>query len=292
MTEKYNIIVSSKNRDINESISNFTIKLEKPLVATEDEYFTVNMIQFNAIKAFYAVQHNLNSDFQIIIKYDTEPDEVYELFIPQGNYDVYTLQSTLADKIVVSGSMSIEYDEVLNKFLFKDVLEQEGYSVYLKCINSGVFFGMENGVETLITSDGVYSSKFINVSGYENMIINIGGVEIENSVTNIHNKTFQHSKILGIIPVNHIVPMDSITYDNIDGGINFNYKIHNKMIEYFNLSITNEDGIVFPQMSDYLITLQFSKHSVHNELKSMNRKLEDIAIFMTALMQKAGFDDE
>lgn len=292
MKEKYNLIISSKNRTTNESISNFTVKLEKPLICNNDEYFSVNMIQFNAIKSFYAVQHNLNSDFQIIIKNHVEPDLIYELFIPEGNYNVLSLQEILAEKFIVLNTISISYNDVLNKFLFKDVLEQDGYDVYLKCINSGVFFGFENNVEMLITPEGTYSTKFVNVAGYENMIINIGGIDIENSVTNIYNSKFQHSKILGIIPVNNIIPMDSIIYDNIDGGKNFKYKIYNQTIEYFNLSITNEDGIVFPQISDYIISLQFCKHSKMNYEKTMDKKLEDIAIFMTALMEKAGMLEE
>eukprot|EP00961_Rhodomonas_salina_P201255 2714829-Rhodomonas_salina.1 len=228
-----------------------------------------------------------------MIKADGEEDQIYELFIPQGNYDVFSLRDTIAEKVVVMGTLDIEYDEKLNKFLFKDILLQEGYSVYLKCINSGVFFGMDDGVENLISPEGVYSTRFINVAGYENMIIHIGGeIDIDNSITNIINKVFQQSQILGIIPINDIVPMDSIIYNNADGGINYNYRIHNKIVSYFTLSITNENGVVFPQMSDNLLTLQFSRHSVKNEMLAINKKLDDICVFMTYMMEMSGISPQ
>jgi len=297
MGDKYNLIISSKNRSSDETISNFTVRLEKPIVVSDNEYLTVNMTQFNCIKSFYAVQYELNSDYNIIIKLNGVVDQEIELFIPEGNYDVYTLKDYFNHSdFIFNEFITAEYSERLNRFIFKNkysVGENEEYEVYLKCINSGVFFGMENGVEMLITELGTYSTKFINVSGYESLIIQIsGGLEIDNSITNINNKTFQHSKVLAIINVNDITPMDSIIYNNMDGGINFSHKVHNRIIEYFTISITNEDGTVFPQMADYLMTLQFTKHIDNNYLKTIDKKLEDIAYFITAFIEKSGMIDD
>lgn len=285
--EKYNLIISSANRLSTDSISNINVDLEQSLIARDDEYFTVNMIQFNTIKAFYAVQKDLNSNFQVIL-YNNQ-SEVFDTIdneIPEGNYNVFTLKDTIASQTL--NNIQIEYDSKLNKYIFKKIVNPL-YTVYLKCINSGVFFGLENGVQYLITDEGMYSSKFINISGYENMVINISGdIDIENSITNISNPTYVQSQILGIIPIANVAPMDTISYNNCDGGINYNYKIHNRYIRNLKIQITNERGVEFPQISDYLLSLQFIRHKKDNSsnvLTEINKKLEDIAYFLTHLIK-------
>lgn len=292
--EKYNLIVSSKNRDKKEPISNFTVRLEKPLIAYDNEYFTINMVHFHTIKAFYAIQDGLNNHFQIVYRFkDTGIIEsVDDIYLFKGNYDVFTLQQHFLSFLAFKDAFSIEYEESTNKYIYTDIRETPTTDVFIKCINSGILLGFDDGEENRIDYAGTYSTKFINVSGYENMMINIGGnIEIENSITNISSSTFKHSSILGILSVSHIIPMDSIIYENTDGGINYNHKVHNKIIDHFTLSITNENGVIFPQMSDYLITLQITKCNKTNDMTAINIKLEDIAILMTATMEKLNIID-
>lgn len=47
-------------------------------------------------------------------------------------------------------------------------------------------------------------------------------------------------------------------------------------------------------MSEYLITLQFTKHTlaVNNELSAVNKKLDDICVFMTYMMEMSGMMDD
>ena len=280
--EKNNIIISSKNRLSDESVANITITLPKTLVAKENEYFSVNMVQFNSIKGFYSVQKDLNSNFKVFI-YDG--DEEYlelDMEIPEGNYDVYTLRDKIASKTF--NTIRIEYDKFLNKYIFYNIYNNPDFSVKIMCINSGVFFGLENNIEYLVPVDGFYSTKFVNISGYEHLIIHISGdVNIENSISNVSNNKFNQSQILGIIPVSNIAPMDTISYDNNDGGVNFNHKIFNKQITTLKIFITNENGVVFPQLSNYLLTLQITKNTINNTenlLSGINQKLEDIAYFI------------
>ena len=108
----------------------------------------------------------------------------------------------------------------------------------------------------------------------------------ENSISNFKSNTFQYSKILGILPVADVMPMDTISYNNIDGGMNYNYKIHNKKISFLNLSITNEDFVEFPQISDYILTLQLIKHRKIDELSLVNKKLDDLNSFVTYIMSQ------
>ena len=85
---------------------------------------------------------------------------------------------------------SNDWKSKLNKFLFKNLF-QPTIDVYIKPITAGVFLGFENGVEYKILPEGTVSSKFINVSGYETMIIKMGGdVNIENTVSNLEDKEF------------------------------------------------------------------------------------------------------
>ena len=89
--EKYNIILSSKNKPSYQSISTFTINFEKPYIAAEDEYFSLNMIHFNTVKAFDAVKTGLNSDCDLILRQDGEYDSYFDFHIPEGSYDVLIL---------------------------------------------------------------------------------------------------------------------------------------------------------------------------------------------------------
>lgn len=292
--DKHHIIVSSKH---NENPSKIRVSLDNDLVCKDNEYWSVKIESFNMIKSFYAVQDNLNNGLNIWLKNKTTGvfDEPYFRAIAQGNYTVRTLITELKEKLF--GLVDISYDSRLNKILFKrlEVIPDDtsyddpnDYDVYIEAINSSVFLGIPNNEKVLITNEGVYSTTYINVNGYTTMMLKItDGISIDNSLTNITNPNYEISKVLAIIDLQQVRPMDSIILSNHNDT---NYKITNKKINNFTIEIVNENNVSFPQMSDYVLNLCFEKKSHQNELlqviKYISSRLNDLIFYILFAFDK------
>jgi hypothetical protein len=264
--EAVNIIISSKNRISSDTNSSVSVKLDTDILIQPDEECYVNMTSFNMVKSFYACQSGLNDYFQVFFKSGDEVIETYNRYLTQGNYSVKTLLEEIKARTVAL--FDITYDSKLNKFLYKN---NTFFEVYIKPINAGIFFGFENGTEYRIESTGTYSSKFVNVSGYTHMIIKLEGeINIDNTISNIYSKTYTIDKVLGIFSLTDVAPMSTIKYDNQDGGMNFRYKILNDKIPKFTIKVVNEDGNIFPQMTDWVLSVKFEK------IKKKNKQINDI----------------
>lgn len=290
--ETYNIIISSKNRKAGDTNSSLSVKLDKDIFIAPDEECYVNMTSFHTVKSFYACQKGLNDHFQVLFKVagDDIATEIFDRYLSEGNYDVKTLMTEIK-RLTNNALFDINYDPKLNKYLYKNLF-QPTIDVYIKCINSGVFFGFEDGVEyKILIPDlqndivGTYSDKFINISGYTSMIIKLEGeINIENTVSNIYNSTYQIDKVFGIFSLTDISPMDSIQYDNTNASSNFRYKILNDKIPQFTVKIVNEDGVSFTNMADWIMTLRFEKVKKFNrQLSDVKYLLEDIQYYIKSL---------
>ena len=66
-----------------------------------------------------------------------------------------------------------------------------------------------------------------------------------------------------------------LKYSNKDGGDSFQYRIANiEQITYFELSVHNQDDEFIPNFSDYILLLQFIRHTI--EENKTNSLLESI----------------
>lgn len=299
--DKHNIIVCSKHE---KNPSKITLSLDQDLVCKENEYFTVNIASFNMIKSFYAVQNYLNNGINVWLKNKETGifDEPYYRSISEGNYTVRSLIVELQK--ILFNLVDISYDGKLNKFLFKrlETFVNEGYEniddydVYIEPINSGIFLGLENGVKFLISFEGVCSTKFINVNGYNTMLLKMtGGVSIDNSVMNITHSYYEPNQVLAIIDLQQISPMDSIVFSNQNNTNNFVYKVSNKKINNFTIEIVNEENVNFPQMSDYILNLCFQKQSQQNDaldvIKYISTRLNDLIFYILYTLDKMNISE-
>lgn len=278
MNKTLNLIVSSKNKLANDTNSSVTVKLKEDITINNDEELTICLQQFNMIKSFYACQSGLNDYFQVFFKTGNTIITTYDRYLTQGNYTVKSLLDEIKAQTV--GLFDISYDARLNKFLYKN---NTFYDVYVKPINSGIFFGFENNVEYKILSSGIYSSTFINISGFTHLIIKLNGdINIENTVSNIYKNDYQYDRILGIIGINDVAPMDSIVYEENSAGM-FKHKIANDKISTFSIQIVNENGTVFPQMTDWICVLKFEKKKSRDAFENMESILTDINYYLASL---------
>ena len=289
---KNNVIVCSKNRRVeNVSPSSVDIELSTPLKCADNEYFTVNIQSFNMIKSFYSIQNGLNNKFFIVMKGENgNYVEEFIRYIPEGNYNVGSLLIKL--KELCFGLVNIEYDRVLNKFKYtkletSDDYNIEGYDMYIRCENCGIILGFHDGVEKLINTETI-SDYFVNVSGYTSLILKLGGLSMSSSYINMVSSKYDISRMIGIVDIASVMPMDSIIY-NSDLGDGGKYKITDKIISRFSIDIVNENNVIFPQMSDYILNLVFEKHThpidYNLMFNSFMERFNDLMYYISYLFQ-------
>jgi hypothetical protein len=276
--DKSNIVILSKNRDTkkNPTSSEVDIILPQSINCDRDEHFTISINQFHMVKSFYSIQNNLNNVFYIVLRSQTDPEDVNEYIraIPSGAYNVKTLLTEL--KKLSLGLVSVDYDSILNKMKFIRIENETtvGYDAYIKCVNCGIILGLEDGVEKLITEEGVMSDTFCNISGYNSMFIKLQGLSLERSFVNFTSQDFGVNNIIGICDLADVQPFDIIEIKNNTDCNSNKFKINSKSIQSFTIQIVNENNQEFPQMSDYIMDICIEKHSSRNDSKDFKQLFE------------------
>jgi hypothetical protein len=266
--DKINIYINSKNRDITEQISNFTVRIPQNLLRLQQgEYFTLNVNGFYCYNSWFNCIDGFNNEFQIIIKnIDDEIVEIYNYKLNDGNPNVNDVKSNLNSLLL--NKINVSYDKQRNKFLFKRTLpvSNQNFKMYLNVINSEDFLGFfksdRNTLILLPYLQNIYSNYIVNILGDEAIIIKISGdcILAGNTVDNFGTETYEPSKIIFMKPID--VPSNGLLkYNNEDGGDSFQYKLANvEQITWFNLTVHNQDDEIIPNFSDYLLLLQFIRH--------------------------------
>ena len=266
--DKINIYINSKNRDLNESISNFTVRIPQNLLRLEQgEHFTLNVNGFYCYNSWFNCIDNFNNEFHIIIKnIDNEVIQTYVYKLNDGNPNVNDVRTNLNNLLL--NKVNITYDKQRNKFIFKRTLpvSTQQYRMYLKIINSEDFLGFyksDRDIEILLPYlQNVYSNNIINILGDEAIIIKINGdcILAGNTVDNFGTETYEPSNIIFMKPID--VPSNGLLkYNNEDGGDSFQYRLANvEQITWFTLTVYNQDNELIPNFSDYILLLQFIRH--------------------------------
>jgi hypothetical protein len=95
--DKINIYINSKNRDLSEQISNFTVRIPQNLLRLEHgEYFTLNVNGFYCYNSWFNCINEFNNEFQIVIKNsNNEIVESYFYSLNDGNPNVNDVKANL-----------------------------------------------------------------------------------------------------------------------------------------------------------------------------------------------------
>ena len=270
--DKINIYINSKNRDLNESISNFTVRIPQNLLRLEQgEHFSLNVNGFYCYNSWFNCIDGFNNEFHIIIKnIDNEVIETYVYKLNDGNPNVNDVKSNLNNLLL--NKVNITYDKQRNKFIFKRTLpvSTQQYRMYLKIINSEDFLGFyksDRDIEILLPYlQNVFSNNIINILGDEAIIIKINGdcILAGNTVDNFGTETYEPSNIIFMKPID--VPSNGLLkYNNEDGGDSFHYRLANvEQITWFTLTVYNQDNELIPNFSDYILLLQFIRHKTED----------------------------
>jgi len=288
--EKINFIINSKNRDIliNPSCSTIDIIVPSGLLQLQsDEIFYLNVNGFYCFKNFYNCQTGYNSTFQLIYYDINSIKTVTQYDIQQGNFNVYQLLDNLNALLI--NNVVVAYNTITNTFTFTRIspVNNTQYRLYLNIINSDAFLGypitQRNNPILLAYQVSTSSIQPLNVNGDTALIVEMSGdVVIQSSLDNLNNAQFIHSKVIFLKAID-VAPTGLLTYNNVDGGDSFSFKLSNQeQITWFKLNIYNQDYGVIPNMTDYILNIQFIKEKKLNlVLMTIEKILEIIQdIFM------------
>ena len=259
---KINIYVNSKNRKVDETVSNFSVIIPDGLLkVNKDEYFTLSVNSFYCYNDFYQCNTNCNG-FNIIIKNDVDVITTQQIYyLPVGNPHIYDIISNINLQCI--NILSCTYDNIKNKITFTRLMTQTttNYTLYINTLSSGCFLGFKNNTDILISSGGTTSTNPININSIIALSIGIDGdisFNYNNMESSINNSVYKASDLIFQTSVN--VPKGYlIDYKNIDGGDSFKFTLGNHdRIKYFILSVYDQDGNTITDMTDYIIHIQFT----------------------------------
>jgi hypothetical protein len=266
--DKINVYINSKNRDSNEKISNFTVRIPQNLLRLDHgESFSLNVNGFYCYNSWFNCIDEFNNEFQIILKnINNEIVEILNYKLNDGNPNVNDVKSNLNELLI--NKVQVSYDKQRNKFIFKRSLPvtTQYNTMYLNILNSEDFLGFyksdrDNNI-LLPYLQNVFSNNIVNILGDEAIIIKINGdcILAGNTVDNFGTETYEPSNIIFMKPID--VPSNELLkYSNEDSGDSFHYKLANvEQITWFTLTVHNQDNELIPNFSDYILLLQFIRH--------------------------------
>jgi len=258
MTKKYNLFISSKNRDINDKIYDFNIYLKNQIIIGANEGININVMSFSMLNSMYNVNSITKNNTFIIKKTDTDgvSNPVYtNIIIPYGNYSVLTLKDTINSLLITNGLSNIylSYNVPTNSYTYTN--NNLTYKWFLIPSSCSKLLGISTTTE--ITNN--YTSSYVNMVNYDNIIIKCKSLIFESlNQDNIKDKqnSLNVSDILFWTTKTDVEPFQMINYKNEDAGTSYSYNITNKNISILQLQLYNEYDELIVDAPDYTIELQ------------------------------------
>ena len=273
MSKSHYIYISSKNRSSNEKIHDFNVLLNSPIIVNRNQGINISVVGFSMLNTDY----NLRGLSFIIQELHYTPiiySQLYNIIIPDGNYNYQTLINFLNNHTPIKNIISFEYVKERNAIKFINKLVEGDINIIAG--NCSKILGITNSI-TITTN---FEGSYINLTNYSHIIIKSNNILFEdNTQDNIDNKEMENSTILFMIDKQDIPPFQLISYRNHDKSDNYSYNISNRQISSIDLHLYNEKGEVLTNTDDYFITLKiviFNKE----EVQSQTPFLEDIRFLL------------
>lgn len=242
MTEYY-FYYSSEFKNSNETNNNFNIILDENIIINENQsvYLKINNCCFlNSM--FNISEYHKNNYIDI-----THDNVLNRIYIPDGNYSVYTLKDTL-NSLLSYAKVIITYDTLDYTYSFKT---QNGTALLNPC-NLKDFLGVP--YEILITTNIQWGLK-IDLRSY-NKIILTSSLTFKNNPYNNFISKYSSTSGIGSICCwieRNSIPYSTIEYNNLNDIKN---EIVDKNIKNINFKVFNEYKEEITDMSN--INLNFS----------------------------------
>jgi hypothetical protein len=256
--KKFNLFISSKNRDTNERVYDYNLYLKNQILVGKNEGVNINVMSFSMLNSMYNVNPVTKNNTFIIRK--TNLDGITGIVettitIPFGNYSVITLKDTINSLLVSSSlsNISLSYNIPTNTYTFKN--SNVSFKWFINPNTCMKLLGLASTVE--ITSN--YTGTFVNMVNYEQIIIRCPSLNFEYlNQDNIrdNDNNLNISDILFTINKADIEPYKTIAYKNEDAGTSYSYNITNTNISTINLQLYNEKNEMILDAPDYFLELQ------------------------------------
>lgn len=274
-----NVFISSKNRDMNSSTSDFTCYFPNRVISCEENQgININVISFDILNTMYNV-NDYNNQFNIIIT-GTSSQYTKVIKLINGSYSVADIMTFVSSQ---TSDIKMDYIPIRNRFIFYNT-NPDNNQIHLQIVNSGTFLGFENGDLISIPVLGVESHKVVNMNAYNKIILRVNNIDfevasLENIIdTPIKPSAFEVSNILLWLSKNDIAPNQVLSYNNTDAGNSYCYNIYNKYVSSLNFVLTNEYNEIIDDAPDWTLGLQFTIYDKKDD--SMVRELGIISGYM------------
>ena len=189
--------------------------------------------------------------------------ETINIELPIGNLNVLQIASILNNYML--NHVIVNYDSISNKFSYarKHHPSPNDFTTTLSGITCGNFIGFDNETDIDITHEGIKSTNKINVITLKAINIKVqGDINMINStIDNFSTTKFQPNDII----FHKVIDTKSnnvLGYKNSDASNNFNYVLSNNnsgQINFFSLTILDQDLNLIDDIDDYFLHLQFIK---------------------------------
>lgn len=275
MSKSHYIYISSKNRSLNEEIHDFNVLLNNPIIVNRNQGINISVVGFSMLNTDYNLRDL--SFFIQEIHYTPPTFNLYQINIPNGNYNYQTLINFLNNYTPTKNIISFEYVKERNAIKYTNKMT-EG-NIIINSNNCKNILGLLNNYTT-IAYNTTYEGSYINLTNYSHIIIKSNNILFEdNTQDNINNKEMGNSSILFMIDKQDIPPFQLISYRNHDKSDNYSYNISNRQINSIDLHLYNEKGEILTNTDDYFITLKiviFNKEEIKDNIPF----LEDIRFLL------------
>ena len=286
---KINLYIDSKNKHQGDTTNNFKFIIPDSLLRCKsNEYFTLNVTYFNCYNTIYQCNNNSNHYQVIFRRSDGSIYSISDKYLTIGNPNVNDLMEELNVQLI--NLCVVGYLKLKNLFIFTRVkaIDTNFNTMYIKPINSSIFFGFPNNVETLINN--TTSTNSINVNSIRAINITIDkNIPLDNSNIDNINIMSNHSDIIFQKSVD-VPPYALINYANSDGGDSFQYTIsHLNSIHSFRLSVYDQNMNIIDDMPDYLMHIQFNikrREQIISLLKAIIDYLKEIYLIGAHIFEK------
>lgn len=224
---EYNFYYCSEFKNSNETNNNFNIILDENIIIGENQsvYLKINNVCF--LNSMFNISDYHKNNF-IDITFESVLTRIY---IPDGNYSVYTLRDIL-NTLLDYAKIVIAYETINYSYSFRT---QNG-SVLLDPCHLKDFLGLSNSI--LVTTDTQWGSK-IDLRSY-NKIILTSSLTFKNNPYNNFISKYSSTSGIGSICCwieRNSIPYSTIEYNNIT---NIKNEIVDKNIKNINFKIFNE----------------------------------------------------
>lgn len=275
MSKSHYIYISSKNRSLNEEIHDFNVLLNNPIIVNRNQGINISVVGFSMLNTDYNLRDL--SFFIQEIHYTPPTFNLYQINIPNGNYNYQTLINFLNNYTPTKNIISFEYVKERNAIKYTNKMTEGNINIVAgNCKN---ILGLLNNYTT-IAYNTTYEGSYINLTNYSHIIIKSNNILFEdNTQDNINNKEMGNSSILFMIDKQDIPPFQLISYRNHDKSDNYSYNISNRQINSIDLHLYNEKGEILTNTDDYFITLKiviFNKEEIKDNIPF----LEDIRFLL------------